>query len=400
MLMSMMTADDAAARLGIKVQSLYAYVSRGLVERHLTDDGRSMFDSHSIESLAARGRPRLSSRQSSLNLMIQTELTLIDSHRIWFRGHEATSLARTHTFEQVAELLWSGELPPLHEPWAGTTVVRPDGVGPADSLRITAACAAAADPLRANLERAAVAATGRHLVASMVDSLADGRADRVPSLTLRDGTRVRGSIAGRLWAALAPQRPRPGMVEVLNAILVLLADHELAASTLAARVAASARADPYSVVGAGLATVNGVLHGQASSYARRVLDDADEMGAGPAITIAMRTWQKVPGFGQPLYPEGDPRAVLILSMLRDALGASRALSTADAVISALRRRTDTSPNVDLALGVFTQAARMPSDCGEAIFSIARTAGWLAHGIEEYSEQPLRFRPRAAYTGKR
>jgi citrate synthase len=92
--------------------------------------------------------------------------------------------------------------------------------------------------------------------------------------------------------------------------------------------------------------------------------------------------------------------VLIMAMLRDALGGSRALATADAVVSAFRQRSDVLPNVDFALAVFTQAARMSSDCGEAIFSIARTAGWLAHAIEEYAEPPLRFRPRAAYTGTR
>ncbi|MCU1502785.1 MAG: binding domain protein excisionase family [Ilumatobacteraceae bacterium] len=398
--MTMMTADDAAARLGIKLESLYAYVSRGLVERHHAADGRSMFEAQSIEALATRGRPRLSSRQTSLHLLIETQLTLVDSHRISYRGHQATELGRTHTFEQVADLLWLGELAAGAGPWRGTAVARPAGVGAADSLRITTACAAAADPMRADLERGAVAAAGRHLIASMVDSLADQRPGRVPQLTLRDGRRVRGTIAGRLWTALAPQRPRAGMVETLNAILVLLADHELAASTLAARVAASARADPYSVVGAGLGTVNGVLHGQASSYARRVLDDAADIGAGPALTIAQRTWPRVPGFGQPLYPEGDPRAVMVLGMLRDALGDDRSLAVADAVITAVRQRSDVHPNVDFALGVFTQAARMPSDAGETIFSVARTAGWLAHAIEEYGEQPLRFRPRAAYTGVR
>ncbi|MEO6570300.1 MAG: citrate/2-methylcitrate synthase [Ilumatobacteraceae bacterium] len=395
----MLSADETAARLGIKLQTLYAYVSRGTIARNTTADGRSMFDARAVQELAARGRPRLSSRQTSLHLLIETRLTRIDSHRIWYRGHEATALACTHTFEQVAELLWTSSLPPSSPSWSCEAVAGAADLGPGDSLRVTAATTAARDPLRADLRPGAVAAAGRRLIAGMVDSLAGPDAGRIPRLRL-DDRRLPGTIAGRLWSGLAPQRPQPGMLEILNAILVVLADHELAASTLAARVAASTRADPYAVVGAGLGTVNGILHGQASSACRTLLDDTDAWGAGPAITAALRTWPSVPGFGQPLYPDGDPRAALVLGMLRDAIGGSHTLSIADAVVSSLRRRSDVQPNVDFALAVFTRVARMPAGSGETIFAIARTAGWVAHAIEEYGEAPLRFRPRAVYVGDR
>lgn len=398
----MLTADEAAARLGIKIPSLYAYVSRGLVERHTTADGRSMFDAGAIESMASRGRPRVSSRESSLNLLIETSLTRIDSHRIWFRGHEVIELASSHSFEQVAELLWTGDLGERHAPWIGTPVTfapGPDGgaLPMGEALRIAAAYAAVADPFRGDLEPAAVAGAGRHLVATMVDSLGPP-SRRAPRLTI-GGVTVARSIAGRLWNALAPQRPADGMLEVLNAVLVLLADHELAASTLGARVAASARADPYAVVGAGLGVLNGPLHGRASTWSRRLLDDALTMGATAAITESLRTWRAVPGFGQRLYPAGDPRAVVVMRLLRDALGNHRSLANAEAVVEAFRSRTDQHPNVDFTLGVLTQAARMPPDAGEVIFAVARTAGWLAHAIEEYAEPPLRFRPRAAFVDR-
>ena len=402
----MLTVEQAADRLGIKVPSLYAYVSRGLVERHTAADGRSMFEEAAIIRLASRGRPRLSSRESSIHLLIETELTRIDSQRVSFRGHDVAELVGEHTFEQVAELLWLGRLGDEHEPWVSTPVDiaaipgdPPRQVPPADRLRIALALAGAADPFRSNLEPEAVAAAGRHAVATMVDALGDPPRGPTPRLTI-GGSARRSTIAARLWIALAGRRRVAGGVEVLNSAMVLLADHELAASTLGARVAASARADPYAVIGAGLGVVNGALHGRASSLSRRLLDDAAVRGAGAAISEALHTWRVLPGFGHQLYPEGDPRARLLLDHMRARLGSHRGLGVAESLMRAVDVRTGQAPNVDFVLAVLTHVAGMPVDAGEVIFSVARCAGWLAHALEEYREPPLRFRPRAAYVGVR
>src|SRR6185437_7728774 len=152
-----------------------------------------------------------------------------------------------------------------------------------DRLRVAVASAGSADPLRANLDPESVGGAGRNAIATMVAALADRAPAPIPRLRLDDSTRQR-SIAARLSVALAGRLRLPGAVEVLNTALVLLADHELAASTLAGRVAASARADPYAVIGTGLGVLNGPLHGRASSAARRLLDDAAEKGPSAAIT--------------------------------------------------------------------------------------------------------------------
>ena len=154
------------------------------------------------------------------------------------------------------------------------------------------------------------------------------------------------------------------------------------------------------MIGAGLGVVDGPLHGRASSAARRLLDDAAARGPGPAITEALDTWRLLPGYGHRLYPAGDPRAELLLARLGRAPGARRSLAIAEAVNRAVAERTGQHPNVDLVLAVLTQAARMPADAGQVIFAVARSAGWLAHALEEYREPPLRFRPRAAYVGVR
>jgi citrate synthase len=187
------------------------------------------------------------------------------------------------------------------------------------------------------------------------------------------------------------------MLGVLNAALVLMADHELASSTFAARVAASTRADPYAVVGAGLGPLAGPLHGGAGRATRRVLEQAaGPNGPGPALAEAMASHGIYPGFGHPLYPEGDPRARVLLDLLRSTVGDTRSMRVVDAVLATAQSRAPIQPNVDFALAALGFTVSMPPAGEEVVMTIARTAGWLAHAMEEYGEAPLRFRPRAVY----
>lgn len=394
-----LAAQEAARRLGVKVETVYAYVSRGALQRLRGPDGRtSRFDASEVEALARRGRPRRTTRPAALDITIETGLTSIIGGTVRYRGHDALALARSATFEQVAELLWTGTLPATHRPWAPVELRVPAVGGTRDRFRLAVALAAAGDDLRGDLRPTAVARAGEEVVGALVGAL-DVRGDgRVPRLTLPGGTPLRGTVAGRLWTRLADGRPRPGMLAALNAALVLLADHELAVSTLAARVAASARADPWSVVLAGMGPLAGPLHGGAGRLARAVLDDAAVEGPGPALGRALERHGTYPGFGHPLYPDGDPRARVLLDLLRAAAGGSRALAVADAVVATAQRRAPVAPNVDLALAVLGTVAGLPVDTSEVVFTVARSAGWLAHALEEQAEAPLRFRARAAYTG--
>jgi citrate synthase len=181
--------------------------------------------------------------------------------------------------------------------------------------------------------------------------------------------------------------------------MALLVDHGLAGSTFAARIAASVRADPYSVVGAGLGVIRGTVHGAASATVHELLTGA---GAGGDVTAAVgatrRTLGYFPGFGHTVYRAQDPRYGTLMARVVEAWGADPRLVTAYRVRDVISQRSDAIPNVDLALGTLTWLAGMPADAGEVIFAIARTAGWLAHALEEYDEQPLRFRARERYTG--
>ena len=205
-------------------------------------------------------------------------------------------------------------------------------------------------------------------------------------------------IAARLWPRLCPDEPSPGLLDALRAALVLLADHELAASTLAARVAASVRADPYAVVATGLGAVGGALHGGASLGAETMLAAAQDAVAAPRVVgELLRRGERVPGFGHFVYRGGDPRAGLLLALVRSAVPASPRLAVVDAVLAEMHRRALPEPNIDFALAVLATCAGMIRGAGEVIFAVARTAGWLAHALEEYTAStPLR--PRAVYTG--
>lgn len=397
-----MSAGQAANRLGVKVETLYAYVSRGVISRHRSPSGRgSVFDPLEVEALARRGRPRRTTRPPAIEFAIETRLTAIGDHVIRYRGRNAATLARSATFEQVAELLWTGTLPEHPPRWnSNRPPVLPAPGTLVDQIRMAVPRAAVDDPLRGDLRTDAVVATGRALVAGLVESLPLRGESRTPGLVLAaDGTSHPGTMAGRLWARLVRGRPRPGAVAVLNAALVLLADHELAASTLAARIAASTRADPYAVVMAGLGPLAGPLHGGASRAARRLLDEAAApAGVEAALAEALRLHGAFPGFGHRLYADGDPRAAQLLEMLRRAAGASPAMVLVDRVLEGAERRVRTAPNVDFALAALGSVLSMPPEAGEVVFTVARCAGWLAHAIEEYGEDPLRFRPRARYVG--
>jgi citrate synthase len=397
--MALLTSDQAASRLGVKVQTLYAYVSRGVLTSVRAPDGRaSQFVADEVEALARRGRPRRAGRTPTFEIQIDSGLTSIADHSLRYRGRSAVDLATTATFEQVAELCWTGALPPEPAPWSGSTVPLPHDGDLIDRVRVAVALAAIDDPSRADLRPEAVAACGRSLIATVVDSLpihGDGRSPRL--LLSPGGVARRGTIAGRLWARLASARPQPDLVAALNAALVLLADHDLAASTFAVRIAASVRADPYAAVSTGLGPLSGPLHGRASRAARVMLDAADGPGGAAVATAdALRTWGAYPGFGQRLYPNGDPRAVALLGLLRRAAGGSRAMAVVDGVVAAAQRRALIHPNVDFALAALGRVTNMPQDAGEVIFAVARMAGWIAHAMEEYEEAPARFRPRASY----
>ncbi len=417
-----LTAAEAARRLGVKPATLYAYVSRGVLSRGKAADGRaSLFHADEVDRLARRGRPRRP--PGVVDIIVESAITEIAGDRLGFRGLDATRLAVSRTFEEVAELLWTGEFRSAREPWrarpaalaAGRAAqaALPAGTLPLERLQVIVPAMAATDPLRLQLDPAAVTAAGRSIIAGMVDCLPSaGTSGRGTSGrgTSGRGTSGRGAsgpgasgpgepVAERLWSRLCDRRASPALLRAVSAALVLLADHELAASTLAARAAASVRADPYAVVGTGLGAVSGALHGGASLGAETMIAAASGPDDVPRVVAELlRRGEKVPGFGHFVYRGGDPRATVLLDLVRRAAPKSGQLAVADAVLAEVRQKALPEPNIDFAIATLARVAGMVRGAGEAIFAVARTAGWIAHALEAYAG-PGPLRPRAVYTGR-
>jgi citrate synthase len=205
-------------------------------------------------------------------------------------------------------------------------------------------------------------------------------------------------MAERLTSVLAP-RPTADLVRGVNAAMVLMADHELATSTLAVRVAASTRADIYDALLVALGTIAGPLHGGASQLAYSLLIDAERDGPERALDDTLR-WQGVlPGFGHTVYKHGDARFGVLLELF-EQLARPQQVELVQSIVDAAADHGIPPPNVDLALAAISWATGMPPDAGRTLFTVARVAGWVAHYLEELEERPLRYRARAVYaTGR-
>jgi citrate synthase len=224
----------------------------------------------------------------------------------------------------------------------------------------------------------------------------------------RTGWRILGELAGcvaptgageplhrRLAAAW---RLGEAGADLLRRALVLIADHELNASTFVARSVASTGATPYAVVIAALSALSGRRHGGETARAAALFEELARRG-DPMAAMAERLArdERLPGFGQFLYPEGDPRATALLATL--ARAAPDTYPLIEAAADAGFRLSGQRPNVDFALAAVAVGLRLPPNAGLGLFIVGRTVGWIAHAIEQYETRAL-IRPRARYTGPR
>lgn len=425
----MLESEEAARRLGIKMATLYAYVSRGLLPSYPSGSSRrSLFDLEDVERLARRSRSgkRVETRLAS----ITTGVTQIREDGPAYRGSAASVLASTHSFEAVADLLWQAE--PGPDEWQSAVLPSPPpSLEHADLLQWAALMCGAVDELRSDLRPEAIVRNVRKVIATSVAVL-QGPGLKGPGLQCSDlrGTDLHGRdlqgpdphgpdphgpdlhgpdqidtppgytapIATKLAYSLAGNTDTR-LVRAIDTALVVLADHELATSTMAVRVAASTRADIYSALQAGLATLAGPLHGGASELAHGLLVQAEQIGVGPAVDSTLRWQATLPGFGHTVYKSGDPRFSVLMSKV-EALSTSEQRHLLSSIQDLARAHAIPGPNIDLALAALSWSLGLPADTGRTVFSVARLAGWAAHYLEEITERPLRFRARAVYSSVR
>ena len=204
------------------------------------------------------------------------------------------------------------------------------------------------------------------------------------------------SIAALLQRALVSHLPQA--MPLFRAALILCADHELNVSSFTARCVASAGSPPYAVVIGGLAALQGVKHGGMSARVEALFQETGSpQQARGTIARRIRRGEGVPGFGHPLYPEGDPRGRLLLELVSAAFPDSPGVQLAQALTAAAHAAAFAPPNIDFALATLCGALELPPGTALMLFALGRTIGWLGHAIEEYRADQL-IRPRAHYTG--
>jgi citrate synthase len=381
-----LTSRQAADRLGIKLDTLYAYVSRGRLRSVSVAGSRER--RYRAEDVEALREPRNNHRlprgadPEALMPVISSSICLIENHRLYYRGRDAIRFSDVATLEETATLLWRDE-PGSEYAEAEGTGAFPAEISPSgliERCQIRLAWMADKDLPALDLTRAGVIRTGRRILRELAGCVAPA----VPSC---------GPIHCRLAAACGLDEAG---ADILRRCLVLIADHELNASAFVARCVASTGATPYAVVSAALGALSGRRHGGASARAEALFTEIARGGDAMAVMAGrLARGEDLPAFGHFLYPEGDPRAAVILDAVTRALPEARPLI--EAAAEAGIRLTGGRPNVDFALAAAATGLRLPRNSALALFVIGRTVGWIAHAIEQY-ESGILIRPRARYIG--
>jgi citrate synthase len=389
-----LSAGRAAEELGVSLQTLYAYVSRGLVRSEAVE-GKKRNRRYRTEDVM-RLKERKERRRDPDGVVegalhwgtpvMESGITLIDDGRLYFRGRDVVELAGHKSIEEVAALVWTGDettapdlFPREEKPLSGrirTVLGSVSGMQPVDVFQVLLPLAAAGDPAAYDLRPSAVARTGAGILRLMAEAVSGEDASGL------------AEALGRGWS--------PGNIgagTLLDAALVFCADHELPVSTFAARCVASSGASPYAVVLAGLAALGGVKHGEA--FLREVEAASDTRAV---ISGRLRRGERIPGFGHSLYPEGDPRGAGLLRLTAEAYPDSPAVELSGAVAGELLQMMDVRPTVDFALATVARVLGLPAGGAVALFGLGRTVGWIGHAIEQYEGDTL-IRPRARYVGE-
>jgi citrate synthase len=382
----LLTARQTADRLGIKLDTLYAYVSRGRLQSIMVPGTRERrYRSEEVEALLdgrSGAKPLLGADPETLMPVIGSSICLIENGRLYYRGQDAVRLSGHATLEDIARLLWLddavSEFVDASGPSRSVSAASISGLIERCQTRLLAL--SDEDLSALDLTRARVARTGWRILRELTAGVA-------PTLPSPDPIHRRLAAAWKLGEAGA---------DLIRRCLVLVADHELNPSTFVARCVASAGASPYAVVAAALSALSGRFHGGETERAEGLLRELLE-GGDPMAVMAGRLarGERLPGFGQPLYPDGDPRATAILTVLTQAAPETHALSekAAETGLRLIGRHL----NIDFALAATAIGLGLPRGAALGLFVIGRAVGWIAHAIEQY-ESGVLIRPRARYLG--
>ncbi|HEY6924572.1 MAG TPA: citrate synthase [Steroidobacteraceae bacterium] len=423
-----MTASEALQILRVRPQTLYANVSRNRIRAKPDpkDTRRSLYHETDVRKLARKQGGRRKATVVAAGAIewgdpvLSSAISTVVDGRLYYRGKDAVGLSVAATLEEVAGLLWGAEAVDFERAWGDATPTlradihdtrtRRSRTAAVGSESLPVVLSGAREKLPGNpLQRAFHALAQR----ASADLSSHGRALPVlqaeaaavlvtlastllepESASRSDGRQLpRARELGRcvtLHERVADAFGRRSVADILRRVLVLMADHELNASTFATRVAVSTGAPLSAGVLSGLATLSGPLHGRAALGVLELFASAERLGAEGAVRDWLSQGRPIVGFGHPLYPAGDPRATALLTQL----ALPRLYSDlSDAVENVIGER----PNIDFALAALTKVHRLPPEAPLILFALGRCAGWLAHALEQVTTgHPIR--PRARYVG--
>lgn len=385
-------AREATRLLAVSRGTLYAYVSRGFV-RSEPVPGKTRerrYAREDVELLRVRAEERRNPEKAAQHALrwgvpvLESAITLIADGKLYYRGHDVAELVKARSLEEVASLVWTGSFEsdvfdtPLHVVAGDDTAHDLPFISRAQSIL---PLVAARDPLAFDLRPRHVAQTGWRIV-NLLTSVAAESSDLEPT------------VEQTLATAWVPKSKHAA--PLIRAALIVCADHELNVSAFTARCVASASSNPYSVVIAGLAALEGPKHGGGTARIAALLGELRRArDVRRTLADRLRRGETIDGFGHRLYSDGDPRAALLLSMLP----ASKELTFLRSVVSAASHALGEAPNLDFALVAVERALALPRGSALTLFAIGRTIGWIAHAIEQYETNTI-IRPRARYVGPR
>ncbi|MCC6897384.1 MAG: citrate synthase [Polyangiaceae bacterium] len=388
-------AKQAAKLLGVRLPTLYAYASRGLVTSVPSGEGRArLYARADLMRLRARGDARSGHAAVAGGALrwgdpvLESSITEIGAGGPRYRGRLAVDLARQRVpFESVCALLWAGSLPAVPPQMHGKAGVRPraGATSYVERLLCAAPTLAPGDPLSSPLQ--AAGGLVRALAAALApDARGAAAAHRAPTVAR---------------AALASFGVEAGeeRVAVVDQVLVLCADHELNVSAFSARVVSSAGATLPACVTAALAAFSGPAHGAASDRVEALLDEIGSPERARAVlSERVRRGEAIPGFGHPLYTAGDPRGAELFAVARASRSRAPRMKVLETVVRAMHAAEQPAPNLDAGLVAVRVALGLPRGAASALFALGRSAGWVAHALEQ-REQGFLLRPRARYVAR-
>ncbi len=387
-----LSAQEVADELNISLQTVYAYVSRGLLRSEPDDGHMRRYLREDVERLKSRKEARRNPSKVAEQALhwgtpvLESAITLISDGQLYYRGLAATELAQTSSVEAVAALIWVDDIDQATSLFSEAAPPIPTLALPTAPIEAFAAVlpvVAASDFAAYDLRPSTLPRTGARIL-QLLTAVATGAEAGSASIAQR---------LSRAWAA-----DQPHSEAIIRAALILCADHELNVSSFTARCVASAESTLYAVVSAGLAALQGIKHGKQSELAELLLDELAEVDdVRQALGQRLRLGQPIPGFGHTLYPQGDPRAQMLIELVRQAAPTSPTTQLMERVQHEALSLLNEHPTLDFGLAAVVKALGLPAGSALTLFALGRTIGWIGHAIEQYTTNQL-IRPRARYIG--